>query len=102
MSVAVPYGASGAWSLDNDIAEIAAHYRLRFRTLKKSDARAGGLVSEARDALAWKLVEQRAFSTERAAQLMRLNEKSVREARARHAHRIASFNARFVPAGESS
>jgi hypothetical protein len=97
MSVTIPYGASGAWSLDNDIAEIAAHYRLKFKTLKRSDGRAGGLVAEARDALAWKLVEQRKFSIERAAQLIGLNGKSVREAKARHVHRITSFNARFSP-----
>ena len=97
MSVTVPLGANGAWKLDNDIAEVAAHYHLRFRTLKKSDGRAGGLVSEARDALAWVLTERRSFSNERAAQLLGLNEKSVREAVKRHAHRISEFNARFKP-----
>lgn len=98
MSAIIPYGSNGAWTLDNDIAELAAHYRLRFKTLKKSDARAGGLVAAARDALVWKLLEQRKFSVERVSQLLKLKDaKSVREARARHLHRVKEFNARFHP-----
>jgi len=100
-AVAIPYGSNGAWSFDNDVAEIAAHYRLRFKTLKRSDGRAGGLISEARDALAWKLTTQRGFSDERAGRFLKLTRKGVIEARARHVHRIKTFNARFKPVEEA-
>lgn len=96
----VPYGANGAWRFDDDVAEIAAKYRIKFKTLKHSDGRAGGVVSAARDALAWKLTTQRGFTDERAARFMKISRKGVIEARARHVHRINTFNARFKPVEE--
>lgn len=95
-SAVIPFGASGAWTLDVDIRDVAFTYRLNPNTLRNADGRRGGLVSYARDALVWKLARKRCFSQERVAQLLKLNVKAVREAVTRHDHRIREFNQRYV------
>ncbi len=104
-AVAIPFGANGVavperpapWAIDAEFGFIATHYGIRKNTLRFATARKGGLVGPARDALAWLLIEVRQFSQGRAAQFMNVSAKAAREAAARHAHRIQSFNARFTP-----
>lgn len=92
-----PFGISKVWTVDAAIAEVAAHYALAPKSLKHGNARGVGAMAEARDALCWVLTQQRKLSQARAAQLLLLTAKSVREGARRHAGRMAAFKARFLP-----
>lgn len=88
----IPYGAPG-FSLNAAYREVAAHYGLRARDLKHADGRRSELFALARDALAWKLIQQSGLSPQRAANLLKIDKKTAREAHRRHAHRLAEHAA---------
>lgn len=87
----VPFGALPGHTLSVEMREIAAHYGIRTRSLKRRDARHGEHVAAARDALFWKLIVQRKWSAERAAQAMGVSAKTASAAAQRHASQIAAF-----------
>jgi len=87
MDDVIPYGVPG-FSLNAAYREVAAHYGLRARDLKHADGRRSERFALARDALAWKLTTQAGLSPQRAANMMKVDKKTVREGVKRHAHRI--------------
>lgn len=87
MDDVIPYGVPG-FSLNAAYREVAAHYGLRARDLKHADGRRSEKFALARDALAWKLTTQAGLSPQRAANMMRVDKKTIREGVKRHAHRI--------------
>jgi len=87
----VPYGAHSGFSLRNDIREVAIHYGVQPRTLRRRDGRHGELCTHARHALFWKLHHSRKLSPERIAGLMRCSARAVRDGIAAHAQRITDF-----------
>lgn len=102
MSALIPFGASNAFVLAVDMREVAAHYGVRWRQLRGVTPGSSETLRLARDALFWKLVIQRRFSSARAAQILGVGVKAAREAVARHAHRIAEHRAHFRQQQEAS
>lgn len=94
MSAQIPYGAISGFVLAVDMREIAAHYGVRWRLLRGSGDK-GEQLAHARDALAWKLIQQRKLTPQRAGDLIGMSAKTAREAAARHAHRVAQFRSTY-------
>lgn len=89
----VPYGALTGFLLPADIREVAAHYGVRARTLKRRDGRSDPRIAEARAALYWKLTKQRGLTPERVGQMLGVSGEAARKGAALHAQRIDEFRA---------
>lgn len=87
----VPFGATRGFSLQNEVREIAIHYSVRERALRRHDRNAPARVREAQDALYWKLTEQRALSAERVGQLLKVSRSTVERGAIAHKQRLLEF-----------
>jgi ParB-like chromosome segregation protein Spo0J len=86
-----PYDALPGFSLSTGMREIAAYYGIRVRSLKRKDARHGLHVTEARDALFYKMTEKHGWSAERVAQALHCSPRTVKDGADRHRAAIALF-----------
>jgi hypothetical protein len=89
----VPYGAIAGFLLPADIREVAAHYGVRSKMLRRRDGRTDPRIAEARAALYWKLTRKRGMSPERVGQLLRVTGEAVRKGAEAHARRIDEYRA---------
>lgn len=87
----VPFGAIDGFSLSGEIREVAAHYGVDHRALRRSDGRQGEVIALARHALFWKLTTQRKLSPARVARLLSCSKSAVRGGVAEHVKRIEEF-----------
>lgn len=93
----VPWGALKGFSVAALVREIASHYEVAPRTLRKGpDPRHGEHVHAARDALYYALTRERRLSIKRVAHILRIAPSTVRMGAQRHAERIAEFRAGYT------
>jgi len=90
----VPYGALPGVSLQAELREVAAYYGIPTRALMRSRPRAGDpgdLIGQARQALFWKLTEQRKIAPAKVARMTRCTRRTVVRGAAEHKKRILEF-----------
>lgn len=94
----IPFAAVPGFVLNAELREVAAHYGVRTAWLRRGSSATGRSgrrleqrLSEARDALFWKLIVGRGFPAARAGALLNCTAKTVREGAERHARRIRDF-----------
>lgn len=87
----VPFGGLPGFSLAAEVREVAAHYGVDSRKLRRGNGRDGPLIAQARHALFWKLSARRDVSAARIGQMLHCSAKTVREGIDLHTKRIAEF-----------
>lgn len=87
----VPLYALPGFNLDAERRYVAAHYKIRPRTLERRDGRHGDGVAEARHALMFSLVKVRGLEPGVAARLMRCSKQAILNGVQTHQERIDTF-----------
>ena len=88
MTALVPYGAFPGFVLNAECRAIAAHYGVSWRALRAPRGRVNEMLKASRDALFWKLSNERKFSAQRIARLLGESARNVRRGVQRHEARV--------------